>query len=261
MADPHAERVAPRTREHVGGRARRASPPPAPAPAPPAPAAAATPRWRRPSSEQHRHHPRIGRQRQHQRHRRAAAGGDDHAGQQQPRLRPAAVAMASPKTTTIAEQRPTKAVLSTQNGRCPTKIPLSPPPPPRPRCRGCGVGERIAQQHLHQGARGGEQAAAGEGGEGVLRRKAPVDDGGVSALSRAEEAASTFAKPTCNSPTRLSRTATAAPYEERPLSNGEQSVSLRHAPVLQQPQSERESVPTFQVRSKSDRIDGIILHP
>ena len=30
-----------------------------------------------------------------------------------------------------------------------------------------GVGERIAQQHLHQRARGGEQATAGEGGEGA----------------------------------------------------------------------------------------------
>jgi hypothetical protein len=127
--------------------------------------------------EQHAFDSPLRGQAEDQGHRCAAAGGDDDAGEQQPGLRPGPVAMGQAEDQQGGAQR-------TGEGAA---VMIQPAAAPEQhgeqradrRAAGnaqhVGVGQRVAQQHLHQRAGQGQQAAAGEGGQGARQAQATDD--------------------------------------------------------------------------------------
>jgi hypothetical protein len=106
-------------------------------------------------------------------HRRAAAGGDDDAGQQQARLRPAPSPRARPNTSSMAparRRRRRRGDPAAAAGRTAWQQRA------HRRAAGdaehVGVGQGVAQQHLHQRAGQRQQAAAGEGGQRARQAQA-----------------------------------------------------------------------------------------
>jgi hypothetical protein len=114
----------------------------------------------------------VGSDRQHQRDHRAAAGGDDDAGEQQARLRPAAVAVRQPEDNSIAASAPTKAsAIDAGSAEAEHDGQHRADTGPAGNAQHVRIGQRIAQQHLQQRAGQRQQAAAGKTGSARGRRR------------------------------------------------------------------------------------------
>ena len=118
------------------------------------------------------------RQGEDQRHHRAGAGRDDHAGEQQARLRPAAVAARQPEHQHHGRERADKGEARYANagqaeqhgGECANAGTAG-------NAEDVRIGERIPEQHLHQRASQCQQPAAAEGGQGA--RQAQIENDGA----------------------------------------------------------------------------------
>jgi hypothetical protein len=145
--------------------------------------------------EQHAVQLLFRRQREDQGDTRAAAGGDDNPGQQQAALRPTAVAARQAEDREHRRQ-------GTGEGAAVHKNQRQTEQHRRERAdrraagntEHIGVGQRVPQQHLHQGAGQRQQGAAGEGGQRARQAQAEHDVGAGAAAAVADKSRQDFAR-------------------------------------------------------------------